>query len=71
MLPLKDDLHFKSSFDVSDEHDKSLRRQSPDPEIQKYQGVGKIEAFSLSLKTAIFKVHQDILRLHNDWFQEF
>ena len=63
MLPLKDDLHFKSSFDVSDEHDKSLRRQSPDPEIQKYQGEGKIEA--------IFKVYQNILRLHNDWFQEF
>ena len=55
ILPLKDDLHFKSSFDVSDEHDKSLRRQSPDPEIQKYQGEDKIEAFSLSLKLQFLK----------------
>ena len=50
MLPLKDDLHCKSSSDVSDEHDKSLRRQSPAPEMQKYQGKGKIETFSLFLK---------------------
>ena len=55
MLPLKDDLHCKSSSDVSDEHDKSLRRQSPAPEMQKYQGKGKIETFSLFLKQQFLK----------------
>ena len=56
MLPLKDDLHCDNSSDVFDVHDKSLRRQSPDPAMQKYQVQDEIEApvntSTLSLLTA-------------------